>query len=115
MTLRQIEIGERLLEFIGTNGQDNIDNYYYHLTTVCGYDSLEDIGQIGMTKEHLKRFGLIEAIGKAEYFWGLTKEGIKASKIGLDKWLTIELGTANDFYNPQDKFSDVEISSINKK
>jgi hypothetical protein len=115
MTPRQIEIGSRLLEYLGIRGQDNTDNYYHHLTAVCGFNSLEDIGQIGMVKEHLRRFDLIESIGNGEYFCGLTKEGIKASKLGLGNWLTREESTPSDSYNPRDKFSADEINSINKK
>lgn len=117
MTPRQIEIGNRLLEYLALRGQDNTDNYYHHLTAQCGFNSFEDIPQIGITKAHLKRFGLIEPIGNAESFWALTKEGIKASRIGLSNWFTKELGTkgtTGDSY-PNDKFSDDEISSINRK
>jgi hypothetical protein len=115
MTLRQIEIGNRLLEYLGITGQDNTDNYYHHLTGVCGFNSLEDIGQIGMVKEHLKRFGLIESIGNGEYFWALTKEGTKASKVGLSNWLTRDENTTTNSYNPPDKFTAEEIKSINLK
>jgi hypothetical protein len=115
MTPQQIEIGSRLLDYFGVKGQDNTDNYYHHLTEVCGFNSLEDIGQIGMVKEHLRRFKLIESIGNEEYFWGLTKEGINASKVGLGNWLTKEEPATNDSYNPRDKFSDNEIKWINRK
>lgn len=115
MTPRQIEIGNRLLEHLGITGQDNTDNYYHHLTAVCGFNSLEDIGQIGMVKEHLRRFGLIESIGNGEYFWTLTKEGTNASRIGLSNWLTREESTTNNSYNPPDKFTTEEIKSINSK
>ena len=115
MTPRQIEIGNRLLEYLGIRGQDNTDNYYHHLTGVCGFNSLEDIGQIGMVKEHLIRFDLIESIGNGEYFWALTKEGTKASKIGLSNWLTIDENTTTNSYSPSDKFTAEEIKSINLK
>lgn len=115
MTPRQIDIGSRLLDYLGVKGQENTDNCYHHLTEECGFNSLEDIPQIGLVREHLRRFGLIESIGNGEYFWAVTKEGIKASKLGLGNWLTKEESTPGSTYKPRDKFSDDEISSINKK
>jgi hypothetical protein len=116
MTSRQIEIGNRLLEYLAINGQANTDDLYYHLTTQCAFNSLEDLGDIGMTKEHLKRFSLIEPIGRDEYFFGLTRDGINAGKIGISGWFTNQQNSENNkAYSPTDKFSESERSTINDK
>lgn len=96
MTVRQIEIGDKLLTFLGQKGQANTDEYFHHLTEECGFNDWSDQGQIGMVKAHLLMLNLIEQLGNVDNYYKLTSDGVIAGEIGIARWMAQKQGVGQE-------------------